>query len=185
MPPRCARRSTAPSSARCRPRPRHTSTRPSPSPLARHEAADLPIHERAAILDRAAALLLERQEEFAQSISDRVGQADQDGTGRSGAGGRHLPVLGRRGSHPDRRDDPARSELGGHGQVRVRAAGADRCGRCDQPVQLPAQPGEPQGRAGHRRRVSGRVEAGVVDTADRAEARRPACSTTAACHLAG
>ncbi len=37
--------------------------------LERHKAGDLPIHERAAILDRAAAALLERQEEFARSIT--------------------------------------------------------------------------------------------------------------------
>jgi acyl-CoA reductase-like NAD-dependent aldehyde dehydrogenase len=37
--------------------------------LERHRASDLPTHERAAVLDRAVAQLLDRQEEFARSIS--------------------------------------------------------------------------------------------------------------------
>ena len=92
-----------------RPRPRTT-----PGPL--------PLWRRAEILDRAAARLTERREEFAAHHRRRGGQADQDGAGRGRACRRHLPVRRGRGPQAGRRDDPARRRI-----AAARASSGSRC----------------------------------------------------------
>ncbi len=91
--------------------------------LARHREGALPAYQRAEILDRAAVLLTERKEEFARMHLRRGGQADQDGPGRGRAGGRHLPLLGRRGPHAGRRDGADRRQLGRRRQARRSCSG--------------------------------------------------------------
>ena len=62
----------------------------------------------------------------------------------------------------------------GEGKLGVHPARADRRRRRDQPVQLPAQPRRPQGRARDRGRLPGGAQAGVADAAVGDRARRAA-----------
>ena len=93
------------------------------------------------------------------------GQAPQDGPRGGAAGGLHPHLLRRRGPRSRRRDGADGRLRGGRGKARLHPPGADRRDRRHLPVQLPAQPGGPQGRPGHRRRVPDRPEARRPDAA--------------------
>ena len=82
-----------------------------------------------------------------------------------------------------RRVDAARLGRREPGAPRDRAPLPDRPRRGHQPVQLPAQPGRPQGGAGHRGRVQHRAQAPVDRPAQHAPHRR-ATSTRPTCRRA-
>ena len=172
---------------------RPTSTGPSPPPRRPSPTEPLPPWRRAEILDAAARLLAERAEDFARTIAERGGQAAQDGAHRGRAGGRA------RSRSPRSRPAswratmvPIEASRRRRGQAGLHAARADRRRRRHLAVQLPAQPGRPQGGARHRRRLPGRAQARQPDPAvghrpGRAPARRvraavglPATSSPAA-----
>ena len=73
-----ARPTTTRSSARSRRRPKRRRPRRSPSAKAALTTTPLPLWKRAAILDKAAPLLTERRDEFADDHRQGGGQADQD-----------------------------------------------------------------------------------------------------------
>ena len=77
-------------------------------------------------------------------------QADPRRAGRGRPGHPDLPARRRGGGADDRRAHPARPAAVVEGPGRHHAALPDRPDRRDQPVQLPAQPGRAQARAGHR-----------------------------------
>ena len=110
----------------------------------------------------------------------RGGQAAEDGARRGPARGVDLHLRGRRGTQARRRDRADGRLAGRRRQARAHAAPADRDRRRDLALQLPAQPRRAQDRAGARRRLPGRAEAGVLDAAlgalpRRHSRRRPAC----------
>ena len=152
--------------------------------LERHHAGPPPAHERAAILDRAAALLLERLDEFARVDRPRVRQADHHRPGRGRTRRGHHPL--RRRGRPDlhRRDGRHGRQLGRRRQARLRHAGARRGRRGDLAVQLPAQPRLPQDRPCGRGGLPGGAQAGVRDAAHRAAHRSPVRGGRAAAGLA-
>ena len=113
--------------------------------------------------------------------SARGGRADDLGGGRQAAEGgarrgfpRNVDLHDERrpGADARRRDGADGRLASGRRQARVHAAAADRRRRCDQPVQLPAQPGGAQARAGACRGLRGRPEACLADAALGAPARR-------------
>ena len=134
----------------------------------------LPRWKRAEVLDRAARAAGRAPRRVRRDHRPRGGQADQDGTGRGRAGGRHVPVRRRRGAHAGRRRRRPRRHRQRRGQGRVHDARADRRRRRDQPVQLPAQPRRPQAGAGDRRRLPRRAQAGQPDAVQRHRPRRAA-----------
>ena len=162
-------------------RPRPTSTTPSPSRSARHKSGALPAHERAAILDRAAAALLERQEEFARSITAesakpiktaRVEAARAVDTFRFSAAvartitGETIPL------------DASSAGVGKFGFVlRVPIGVIGAISPFNFPLNLVAHKVAPAIAAG----CPGCPEAGVGHAAHRAEAGRRCCSTIAVC----
>ena len=113
------------------------------------------------------------------------GQADQDRARRSGSArcrrSRSPPREARRLAGEMVPIDAVRRR---RGQARLHAARPHRRRRRDQPVQLPAQPRRAQGRARDRRRVPGRAQAGVADSAVGAS-RSPSCCSTSAGSRAG
>ncbi len=120
----------------------------------------VPAHERAVVLDRLAAIVRDRRDEFAETISREAGKPIS--TARveaeravqtilfSAVEARSLggEVIGM-DAHP-----------AGAGHAGLVHAPADRRRGRDLAVQLPAQPGRAQGRAGVRRRLRGRAQAG-------------------------
>ena len=144
----------------------------------------LPAHKRAAILVRVAGALRRR---------GRRGCPDDLRGGREAAQGR--PRRGRagdvdlhdgrgRGAHARRRDRADGRLAGRRGQARVHAAPPDRGRRRDLAVQLPAQPRRPQDRAGARRRLRRRPQAGAADAALGAAPRGARARGRAAARLA-
>ena len=123
--------------------------------------------QRAEILEKASALLRERQEEFAADHRARGRQADQDRSRRSRSSRRNVRVRRRRGAQARRRGDPDRCRTGWRHQGGVHDARADRRRRCDQSVQLPPQPGRAQGGAGYCRRVPRGSQTGWPDAIQR------------------
>ena len=103
---------------------------------------------------------------IATDLAARGGQADHAGTPGGAAGGVDAAVLRRRGA-----DLRGRAGPDGRRRGRGRTTWAsslrvpDRCGGCDHAVQLPAEPGRPQGRSGDRRRLRGGGQARQPDTA--------------------
>ena len=102
----------------------------------------------------------------------RVGQAHQGRAGRGRPRHAHLPPRRGGGRADDRRADPARPDAQLQGPHRHHAALPDRPDRGDQPVQLPAQPGRAQARAGHRGGQHDRAQAAVEGPADDAHRGR-------------
>ena len=84
----------------------------------------------------------------------RGGQADPRRAGRGRPGDADLPPRRRGGRADDRRAHPARPDAVVEGPDRHHPALPDRPDRGHQPVQLPAQPGRPQARPGHRQRAT-------------------------------
>ncbi len=130
----------------------------------------LPAYERSRILHEISAGIRARREELGRLIALEAGQADPRRAGRGRPGGADLPARRRGGRADDRRADPARPAALVEGPDRHHAALPDRPDRGDQPVQLPAQPGRPQGRPGDRQRQPDRAQAAVQGPAD--DARR-------------
>ena len=81
----------------------------------------------------------------------------------------HVPLHGRLGDAPDRRDHPG---LSARQLVRLHAARADWRRRPDHPVELPADDGRLEARAGARRRLHDRAQARRADAALGAALRR-------------
>ena len=146
---------------------------------ARLTAADahepFPAHERAAVLDRAAALLAERAEQFARIIADEAAKPIRTAPDRGPPGRRHVPVQRGRGPHARRRRRPPRGErrpgpgkLGFTLRVPIGVVGAIS------PFNFPLNLVAPQGGARHRRRLPGRAQAGQPDPAVGAGAGEPA-----------
>ena len=144
------------------------------SAIAVHREGTLPAWKRAEILDRAAQLLGERQEEFARTIAEEAAkpiktarvEARRAVSTFTFAAAVARTAHGRDGAHGRVRRR--------RGQARLHPAGADRRRRGDQSVQLPAEPRGPQGRTGDRRRLPDGAEAGVADAAVGDRARPPA-----------
>ena len=127
-------------------------------------ATPLPAHERAAILDRVAALLRERREEVG---ADRSAPRRASRSRRRGSRPR---APSRRTRSP--RSKPARSPARSSRWTRRRPASARsasatrRSGSSGRSrLQLPAEPGRAQGRPRDRRRMPGRAQAGGHDAA--------------------
>ena len=91
---------------------------------------------------------------------------------RGGPGGVDLPVGGRGGPAVERGAAAAGHRRRGDRPDGARTALPSRPGPRHLAVQLPAQPGRPQGRAGHRGRRADRGQAGAQDAAVGAAARR-------------
>ena len=160
------------SSAACpRPTPRW-STRRSRPPARPSRRADFPQHERAAVLDRAAHIVREREDELAATIAAEAGKPIKTARVEAQRTRRHPHLLLGRGAQAHRRDGPDGGGRRRRGQARLRAARPLRRRRRDQPLQLPAQPRRPQARPRDRRRQRRRPEAGGPDADLRDQARR-------------
>ena len=144
----------------------------------------LPAHERAAILDRTARLIDERSEEIARTISSEAGKpmkAARVEVARAMSTFTMAAVEARKlaGEVVPMDASPAGAgKLALTLRVPIGVVGAIS------PVQLPVQPRRPQGRAGARRRLRGRAQAGVADAAVGAPPRRARDRGRAAAGLA-
>ena len=134
----------------------------SPRPTRPSASADFPQHERAAILDRAAELVGERVEDLALTIAAEAGKPIKTATVEAQRCVDTLTFSAVEARKLTGGTVPMEASASGRRQARRDAARPLRRGRRDQPLQLPAQPGRPQARAGDRRRQR-----------DRPQARRP------------
>ncbi len=128
-------------------------------------SAPLPAHERARILDATARLLDERQEEAAQIVSAEAGKplkAARVEAQRAVSTYTFAAVEARKLAGEMVPMDASRR---GRRKARIHDALADRDRRRDLAVQLPAEPGGAQDRAGARRRLRGRAQARLHDPA--------------------
>ena len=146
--------------------------------LARHRAGALPAYQRAEILDRAAAALADRREEFARSIATEAAKPIR--TARVEA---ERAVDTFRFSAAVARTlagemVPLDASSAGRGEARVHPARPHRGGGRHLAVQLPPEPGGPQGGSGHRRGLSRGAQAGLGHAA-----HRPAAGVAAARRL--
>ena len=135
--------------------------------LSRHPAV-----QRAEVLERAARLVHERAEGFARTICLEAGKPIKQARVETARCVDTLHVLRRGGPQLAGEMVPMECQRGRRGQARDDPARADRRRRGHRPVQLPPQPGRPQGRAGDRRRLPGGAEAGLGHAAVGAAARR-------------
>ena len=116
-----------------------------------------------------------RRRRARHAAEPRVGEADPGRSRRSGARSPDVPDRGRGGAPHQRRVAAPRLGAREQGPARDRAPLPDRSGGGDQPVQLPAQPGRAQGRAGDRGRLQHRAQAAVQGPA------RACCGSPATC----
>ena len=122
-------------------------------------SSPLPAHERAAILDRVAALLQGATRRGRADDLRRGRQADEGRPGRGRARRVHVHDGRGRGAPSRGRGRPdGRLRRRGR-QGRLHDARADRDRRRHHPLQLPAQPRRAQGRPRARRRLCRRAEA--------------------------
>ena len=123
----------------------------------------LPQWKRAEILDKAALLLAEREEDFARCIAQEAAKPIRTARAEAQRAVSHPAVLRGRGPLARGRGRAARGVGRRRGQARVHPARAGRRGRRDRAVQLPAQPRRAQARPGDRGRLPGGAQAGVAD----------------------
>ena len=123
-----------------------------------------PAYERAALLDRAAELVREREDDLTMTIAAEAGKPVKTARVEAQRCVVDPAVLRGRCAHPDGAHGPDGSWRCGRGQARDRDPRPLRRRRRDQPLQLPAQPGGAQARAGDRRRQRRRPEARRPDT---------------------
>ena len=102
------------------------------------------------------------------AADERAGQAAGGGARRDRLRGLVLRVVRRGGEAGLRRHDPGAPAR----QADRRPEGADRRHRGDHALELPRRDDHPQGRAGARRRLHDRDQAGRADAVDRARAGR-------------
>ena len=136
-------------------------------------AARLTAAARAEALMHVSRRLAERKEEIAHLITAENGKPIKWSLGEAGRASsvfRFAAEEARRWNGELKRLDTDPAAAGRLALVRRFPHGS---GARHRAVQLPAEPGRPQGRAGHRRRCADRAEAGAGDTAVRA-----ACSVS-------
>ena len=148
------------------------------------EEGGFPQHERAAVLDRAAHIVRDREDELAATIAAEAGKPIKTARVEAQRTRRHPDLLLGRGAQAHGRDGPDGGRRGRRGQARLRAPGPVRSGRRHQPLQLPAQPGRPQARTRDRRRQRRRAEARGPDAHLGHQARRDPARGRAAGALA-
>ena len=163
---------TAPSSAGSPRATRRWSIAPPRPPSEAFESADFPQHERAAVLDRAAELVGERVEDLALTIAAEAGKPLKTARVEAARCVDTLTFSATEARKLTGGTVPMEASAGRRRQARRDAARPLRRGRRDQPLQLPAQPGRPQARAGDRRRQRGRAQARRADADLGAEAGR-------------
>ncbi len=154
-------------------RPRRSTRRRSrrPSPPSRSPAT-CPPTSAAAILREISAGIKARREELGRLIALEAGKPIRDALVEVDRAVADLPPRRRGGGADDRRGHPARPDAVVEGPHRHHPALPDRPDRGHQPVQLPAQPGRPQDRAGHRLGQPDRPQAAVQGPAHDADGRR-------------
>ncbi|MEJ7744728.1 MAG: aldehyde dehydrogenase family protein [Nocardioidaceae bacterium] len=138
----------------------------------REEAAALPIHVRADALAKVSRAIAERAEEIAQLVTAENGKPilwARAEVGRAVSVFRLAAEEARRWSGEAMRLDTDKTAEGRLAYVRQRPQGR---GAGDLAVQLPPEPGGPQGRTGHRSRRPGGPQAGSQDTPVSLGARR-------------
>ena len=158
------------------PTPRPSTARsPRPSQRRRADARRMAAYERQAVLDHCVAPLPRARRGAGARALHRGRQADPRRARRSHAPDRHLPHR-RRGVGAHRRRGACRSTSAPRATRLPRhvEARADRPLLVHLAVQLPAEPGGPQDRAGARRRLPVRAQAGEPDAGRRADHRRGA-----------
>ena len=136
------------------------------------------------MLDRAAELVAEREDDLTMTIAAEAGKPVKTARVEAQRCVGDAGVLRRRGPHPDRPHGPDGGRRGRRGQARHRDPRPLRRGRRDQSLQLPAQPGRPQARSRDRRRQRRRAEAGRPDPDLRDQAGRGLLRRRAARELA-
>ena len=129
-------------------------------------------YERRDALAHVAACIERDADELATLLTRESGKPIRDARGEVARGGAHVPHRGRGGAAHQRGVAAARLGAGEPGPARDRAALPDRSGGGHQPLQLPAQPGRAQGRAGDRGRLQHRPQAAVEGPAGDAAHRR-------------
>ena len=143
--------------------------------------AKLSGYDRFRILRKAAELMVERQEDLGRTISLEEGKALAEGRLEANRAVETMLGSAEEAKRIHGETHPARRRAGRRRQARLHAARAVRRGGGDHPVQLPAEPRVPQGRAGDRGRQRRHREAGHRHAAVGAQAHRdPARSRPAA-----
>ena len=124
------------------------------------DGADWPVWQRREALHRAAALLVQRREVFAELISREGCKPRSRRRPRGAASRRDGPPVGRAGPSPGGSHAPLRRHPPGRGTHWLVHPGTGRCHRRDHALQRPAQPGSAQAGAradrGERRRAQAR-----------------------------
>ena len=132
----------------------------------------LPAYERGRILREISAGIRARREELGRLIALESGKPIRDALVEVDRATLTFRLGAEEAERMTGELDPARPDAGRQGQGRDHAALPDRPDRGHQPVQLPAQPGRPQARAGDRERQPDRAQAAVQGPADDARRRR-------------
>ena len=132
----------------------------------------LPAHKRAEILVRVAGYLGRRHEEVAQTISAEAGKPLKAARVEVARAMSTYTMSAVQARTLAGEMVPMDASQAGVGKLALHPAAPDRRRRCDLALQLPAQPRRAQARAGARRGLRGRPEAGLADAALGAPARR-------------
>ena len=168
---------TSPYDGRDRPGPASAPRRRRPAVVSAKAAlADgpLPRWKRAEVLDRAARLLAERRDEFAEIIAKEAAKPIKTARVEAERAVGTFQFAAAEARKLAGEVVPLDAIASGRGQGRLHDARADRGRRRDQPVQLPAQPRRPQAGPGDRRRLPGGAQAGEPDAVQRHRPRRAA-----------
>ena len=136
------------------------------------ESGGFPAHERAALLDRAAELVAEREDDLTMTIAAEAGKPVKTARVEAQRCVATLDFSAVAARTLTGHTGPDGGGRRGRGQARDRDSRPLRRGRGDQPLQLPAQPGGAQARSGDRRRECRRPEAGGPDPDLGPQARR-------------
>ena len=132
----------------------------------------LPAHKRAEILVRVAGLLGRRHDEVARTISAEAGKPLKAAKVEAARAMSTFTMAAVEARKLAGEMVPMDASQAGEGKLAFTLRLPIGVVGAISPVQLPAQSRRPQDRAGARRRLRGRAEAGVADAALRAPARR-------------